>query len=90
MYALFNKGKVYEKYFGIPYATPPLGELRFTKPIPSPPWQGILEAVSFAKGCMETANDTNTSEDCLYLNVYVPGMLPPMLYLYLAIYSCPK
>ena len=66
-------GSIYEAYLGIPYATPPLDDLRFAKSVPPERWEGILDTTEFASGCIEVNNNTETSEDCLYLNVYVPG-----------------
>ena len=94
----FVPGDMYERYFGVPYATPPLGDLRFTKSIPPSPWQDVLETISFSKGCVETDNSTETSEDCLYLNVFVPGrlrylniyMLSPLIHKYSYYYSISK
>lgn len=71
------------KYLGIPYAEPPVGELRFRKPVPAKPWRPTtLDAVSFSSPCAQ-ANGSfppspwlvkrdRVSEDCLYLNVWSP------------------
>jgi para-nitrobenzyl esterase len=68
-------------YFGIPFAAPPVGSLRWREPQPVKPWQGVLHADRFAPECIQAlrAHDINhyfgeepTSEDCLYLNVWVP------------------
>ena len=66
------------RFRGIPYAAPPVGELRFRAPRPAAPWAGVREArvvghaapqnPSFLPG-MESGDQ---SEDCLYLNVYTP------------------
>uniref|UniRef100_A0ACB8EFS0 Uncharacterized protein n=1 Tax=Sphaerodactylus townsendi TaxID=933632 RepID=A0ACB8EFS0_9SAUR len=74
-------------YLGIPYAEPPVGKLRFQKPVPHKPWSHILEATNFGNSCpqklisgtpdaeMLKAN-TPLSEDCLFLNVWVPHPRP--------------
>nr|XP_056701657.1 cholinesterase-like [Euleptes europaea] len=74
-------------YLGIPYAEPPMGMLRFQKPRPHQPWSHVLEATSFGNSChqetfyllpysrMWVAN-TPFSEDCLYLNIWVPYPQP--------------
>ncbi|XP_031348618.1 venom carboxylesterase-6-like [Photinus pyralis] len=58
---------------GIPYAKPPVGNLRFEPPQPAEPWSGTLEATT-ARGCAQHLQPglANEEEDCLYLNVYVP------------------
>jgi para-nitrobenzyl esterase len=64
------------KFLGIPYAAPPVAELRWRPPAPPAHRKGIYDA-SFARGeCMQgsTANPKG-SEDCLYLNVYRPVAL---------------
>ncbi|MYM67896.1 carboxylesterase family protein [Pseudoduganella sp. FT55W] len=61
-------------YFGIPYAAPPVGKLRWRAPQPVSPWQGVRQATSFSAACAQTAvwiTDPK-SEDCLYLNVWAP------------------
>lgn len=64
---------------GIPYAAPPVGDLRWKPPQPIAPWQGVLPAKSFASRAMQKHIwddifffDDGPSEDCLYLNVWVP------------------
>ena len=52
---LSEDGKV-EVYAGIPYAEPPVGDLRWREPVPKTPWEGVLEADSFAPMSMQTRN----------------------------------
>ena len=64
------------KFLGIPYAAPPVGDLRWRPPQPPTRWQGIRDATQFANHCPQPANFTEpvtTTEDCLYLNVYTPA-----------------
>jgi carboxylesterase type B len=57
----------------IPYAAPPVGELRFQPPQPVPKWEGVLDATKNTKICYQIGpNSDKESEDCLYLNVYTP------------------
>eukprot|EP00058_Branchiostoma_floridae_P021065 XP_002606555.1 hypothetical protein BRAFLDRAFT_247407 [Branchiostoma floridae] len=65
---------VVERYLGVPYATPPLGNLRFLKPQPVRAWEGVKYANDYGDSCMQYPLPENivTSEDCLYLNVFVP------------------
>jgi para-nitrobenzyl esterase len=72
---------------GIPFARPPLGDLRWRAPQPPDPWTGTLEALSFGSSCVQfagpraaaaapPAGEPMGSEDCLYLNVYAPHFEP--------------
>ncbi|HWL62185.1 MAG TPA: carboxylesterase family protein [Steroidobacteraceae bacterium] len=62
---------------GIPFAAPPVGDLRWKAPAPVKPWTGVRKADAFADACMQAPNTQgNTapvSEDCLYLNVWTPA-----------------
>ncbi|KAH1014325.1 hypothetical protein HUJ04_003179 [Dendroctonus ponderosae] len=67
----------YFGFRGIPFATPPIDDLRFEPPQPAQPWTGILDATQDASGCISIFHGDSTvveSEDCLYLNVYVPNV----------------
>ena len=58
---------------GIPYAAPPVGELRWRAPQPVAKWEGVRKAEEFGPVCMQAAGQgpaANMSEDCLYLNVF--------------------
>ncbi|XP_060526927.1 juvenile hormone esterase-like [Cylas formicarius] len=67
------QNKSYYGYRGIPFATPPLGKLRFQGPVPPKPWDGILEANETQSCCISMSPNDQMSEDCLYLNVYTPA-----------------
>jgi para-nitrobenzyl esterase len=54
---------------GIPYAAPPVGDLRWKPPEPPIPWQGVRAADTYAPTCMQRGRSL-MSEDCLYLNVW--------------------
>lgn len=61
-------------FYNIPFAKPPVGPLRFAKPVPYGSWAGTLNATAPGNQCMQSPESpfVGTSEDCLYLNVYVP------------------
>ena len=70
-----------ESFRGVPFAAPPVGELRWREPQPMPPWQGARLAREFGSACIQKpglslANGGEPgalSEDCLYLNVSAPA-----------------
>jgi para-nitrobenzyl esterase len=55
---------------GIPFAEPPVGDLRWREPMPVKPWASARDATRFSARCVQGGQDT--SEDCLYLNVWAP------------------
>lgn len=59
-------------YQGIPYAAPPVDDLRWRSPRPAASWSGVRDATEPADRCAQTGLEPSTSEDCLYLNVTVP------------------
>ncbi len=67
------------RFFGIPFAKPPLGDLRWRPPQPPDPWTGVLEANQMSLPCAQVAGLTtpaSDNEDCLYLNVWTPNPAP--------------
>ncbi|KAK5646895.1 hypothetical protein RI129_005359 [Pyrocoelia pectoralis] len=72
-----RKGRIISGFSGIPYAKPPVGELRFRPPIVPENWNGTLNATQPHNVCpqinfYDTENPIIGNEDCLYLNVYTP------------------
>jgi para-nitrobenzyl esterase len=64
-------------FWGIPYAAPPVGPLRWRPPQPAPHWSGVREAKKLSHNCMQVhvwddidPFPAGVSEDCLYLNVW--------------------
>jgi para-nitrobenzyl esterase len=65
------------QYLGIPYAQPPVGDLRWRPPQPAKRWKGVREAVAWGDQAAQTPSfqaygEGGMSEDCLYLNVTAP------------------
>ena len=86
-----NEGLVV--YKGVPFATPPVGDLRWRPPVPVAPWTGTRHADSFAPACMQEGVSMPgeappaISEDCLYLNIWAPSTkarspLPIIVWIY--------
>jgi para-nitrobenzyl esterase len=63
-------------YRGIPYAAPPLGELRWRPPQPAPRWDGVRPAETFGPDPYQGDGKGNVGEDCLSLNVWTPARSP--------------
>lgn len=61
---------------GIPFAAPPVGDLRWKAPQPVKPWKGIREAKEFGPSPMQPAFASKPSEDCLYLNLWTGAQDP--------------
>ncbi|XP_063925055.1 carboxylic ester hydrolase-like isoform X1 [Zophobas morio] len=69
------ENKSFYAFQGVPYAAPPIGELRFKVPQPVVDWDDTLDATKFSSTCFQTStNDDNESEDCLYINIYTPEL----------------
>lgn len=65
-------------YKGIPYAAPPVGDLRWRPPAPVSCWEGVRDAAAFGPICLQYEEGTVAgSEDCLTLNVWTPAAPPP-------------
>ena len=76
-----------ESFKGIPFAAPPVGELRWRPPQPAAPWTGVRQATEFGADCMQgrfgpplppgAPPARVPSEDCLFLNVWRPASATP-------------
>jgi para-nitrobenzyl esterase len=69
-------------FLGIPFAKPPVGDLRWKPPVKPAKWKGVRKAAEFGSRCMQGRiyddmifRDPGPSEDCLYLNVWTPAKL---------------
>jgi para-nitrobenzyl esterase len=80
-------------FLGIPFAAPPVGDLRWKAPAPPQPWDGTRQTTAFGHRCMQgpifgdMIFRDEVSEDCLYLNVWTPARsaderLPVMVWIY--------
>ena len=83
-------GRKVSAWHGIPYAQPPVGNLRFRHPRPIDPWEGVKQTTKLPNSCVQIKDtmwpgfegseqwnaNTPLSEDCLYLNVVVPKPHP--------------
>ncbi len=90
---LASNGQV-RAFFGIPYAAPPVGPLRWKPPQPIAKWHNVRSATTFGAHCMQPTlfvdmifHDPGQSEDCLTLNVWTPAKkknagLPVMVWIY--------
>jgi para-nitrobenzyl esterase len=90
--AVIGNGRV-RAFLGIPYAAPPIGDLRWRPPQPAAHWTGARPATEFGARCMQKPvfgdmgfRDSGDSEDCLFLNVWTPATinkkLPVMVWIY--------
>ena len=80
-------------YKGVPFAAPPVGDLRWRAPVHAAPWTGTRKADAFAPACMQVGVSMPgemppaVSEDCLYLNIWTPAKtahehLPVIVWIY--------
>ncbi|XP_063223074.1 esterase E4-like [Bacillus rossius redtenbacheri] len=81
-------GTKYYRFLGIPYARPPVGNLRFAAPKDPESWSGVRDATNFRSICHQVKGG---SEDCLFVNVFTPklptsrsdvSLLPVMVYIH--------
>jgi len=65
-----SMGSGVQAFLGIPFASPPVGDLRWREPQPVIPWSGVKVMDRKGPDCMQSRNTNLMSEDCLYLNVW--------------------
>lgn len=78
-----------EKFLGIPFAEPPVGDLRLRQAVPLRTSFSNLQADKFGPSCYSTRDQGNASEDCLTLNIWRPtnvtsggSQVPVLVWLY--------
>ncbi|KAL4709624.1 hypothetical protein ACJJTC_007355 [Scirpophaga incertulas] len=73
-------GGTFHSFKGVPYAAPPIGDLRFKAPQPPKSWEGVRSAKQCGKQCYQfnfiTRRRESGSEDCLFLNIYTLDLNP--------------
>jgi para-nitrobenzyl esterase len=75
-------------YRGIPFAAPPVGDLRWRAPQPAANWDGVRQATNFGPSPIQgSRTGPSMSEDCLYLNVWTPAKsasdhIPVLVWIY--------
>lgn len=91
---LYDTKTALQLYFGIPFAKPPVGNLRWRAPQPVDNWSGVKETKAFGPRSVQgivfgdmKSRSAGISEDCLYLNVWTPAKrnvsgLPVLVYFY--------
>lgn len=93
-----NESGTLVSFKGIPYAAPPVGDLRWREPQPPVPWEGVRDATKFCANCVQVNNRRlpwtdeymirgESSEDCLFLNIWTPAKssmdnLPVLVYIH--------
>ena len=90
----FTADQKVRAFKGIPFAAPPVGDLRWKPPQPAAAWEGVRQAKEFGSHCIQSFtyndmvfHDPGPSEDCLTLNVWTPadakpGGLPVMVWIF--------
>ncbi len=90
----YNTHTNIQTYFGVPFAKPPVGDLRWKAPQPLDSWEGVKETKKFGPRPMQTmvfgdmkSRSNGVSEDCLYLNIWTPALrntkdLPVLVYFF--------
>lgn len=74
-------GDQYFSFHRIPYAKPPINELRFSDPQPVSPWSETLDGTIKTSSCIQLSSLFSNivgDEDCLYLNIYTKNLNPEM------------
>lgn len=84
------KGEIQDSlmvFKGIPFAKPPIGDLRWKAPQPPESWEGVKLTTEFGPAPIQGNDTTGKSEDCLYLNIWTPAKkmdekIPVLVWIY--------
>ncbi|KAK4298308.1 hypothetical protein Pmani_029348 [Petrolisthes manimaculis] len=76
--AVLEEGRHYYTFLAIPYAQPPVGDLKFKTPVRAGGWKGVRDGRVQPEPCLQPGSLTDNilyqgSEDCLYLNIFTPN-----------------
>ncbi|KAK0427445.1 hypothetical protein QR680_010228 [Steinernema hermaphroditum] len=80
---IMTNGERANVFLGLPYAEPPVGQLRFEKPVPVAKWKGVRQAKKLGNICFQQSyrrlmvGPGEISEDCLYMNIHAPAKRSP-------------
>lgn len=85
---------MYEEFLGVPFGKAPVGPLRWKKPVPAEPWDGVRNATEYSMACTHFIAQFypviglggQNGEDCLYLNVWVPRGVKANEYVFVTAY----
>lgn len=78
---IYNTSTNVTEFRAIPYAKKPVGKFRFVPPVLAESWTGVYDATKYSAACMQRihpdpkSRPEMMSEDCLYLNIFIPGMV---------------
>ncbi|CAH2238152.1 jg22080 [Pararge aegeria aegeria] len=88
-----TNGRNFISFFGVPYASPPIGKLRFKEPQPMQPWSGVWNSTRLPPVCLQfdpSIDGITGEEDCLFVNVHTPNLdasLPVVIFIHGGVFT---